>query len=161
MSENTTPDAIREAMASVYETCIERRIERREQSLANAAKFKERGNERQEEGDYVTAAHFHRHAIRMLEEAASDAVEILELCRDFGIEPPDELTGAGWAPVLTHSGVGEGDTSLPFAELPASDAGRIPVVLDAQPGESTSPSASAENPRPQGGLTYRGKHFLP
>lgn len=137
MHPNTTPDSIREMMVQVCLAVIYRRLDTRAKYLAKATRLRLQGDRQQAAGHPIPAAISHREAIRCLESAAEESVVILEICAEFGLESPDELTGAGWAPVFCHSGVGEGDAGIPAA------AG-VPEAAD-------SHLANALNPRPQGG----------
>lgn len=113
MENHNEPDAIREKLAEIAGNCIERRLERRALALLVAAKVRDYGDTAARNGNLIDAARYHQRALALMGEAASAALEALEICRDFGIEAPDEITGAAWIATTEHRGVGEGDEGLP------------------------------------------------
>lgn len=151
MSETHEPAAIREKMLAIVETCIRRKLREATGMRADAEVFKATGDMLHRAGCLEAASQWHNRTISFRNMASTDENVAKSLANAWGIDLEDLKTGTRWAPVLTHSGVGEGDSGLPFAELPASNAGRIPVLLNPGGDERQSPSATAENPRPKGG----------
>ena len=147
MSENQKNDAIRERLAEIAGKCIERRLEKRARALLDASKSKDNGDDALKLGNLLVAASWHRHSLQLLETAASAAYEALELCQDFELDPPDELAGAGWEPVTTHRGVGEGDEGLPDGDPAECQGEKSPAQPEPEPEpECTDPAD--RDPRP-------------
>lgn len=147
MENHNEPDAIREKLAEIAGNCIERRIERRALALLVAAKVRDYGDTAARNGNLIDAARYHQRALALMGEAASAALEALEICRDFGIEPPDELTGAGWALPTEHRGVGEGDAGLPDSEPAPCGCEKSPAEPEPEP-EPEYIDPADRDPRP-------------
>lgn len=147
MSENQQPDAIREKLAEIAENCIERRLEDRAQKILEAARFKDLGDTAIKTGNLYLGALHHRTSLGCLESAAERVIEIIEICREFAIEPPDEITGAGWEPVTTHRGVGEGDEGLPDGEPAECRSEKSPAQPEPEP-EPEYIDPADRDPRP-------------
>lgn len=104
-------------LESIARTLVSRFAASRERNLMRAARLKEAATENEERGHEKTAEFQRAHAIELLERAAEDAFQALELCDTFGITPPGTVADCRWrvtqAPI--HRGVGEGDAGLDHA----------------------------------------------
>lgn len=109
--------AIHARLESIARTLVARFAASREKNLMRAARLKEAATESEERGHEKTAFFQRAHAIELLERAAEDSFQALELCNAFDFTPPDTIADCRWrviqAPI--HRGVGEGDAGLDHA----------------------------------------------
>ena len=156
MSETHEPGSIGDKMLKIAEACIIRFHEKAERHRANGKAYKETGDRLHRAGNITAASYWHNKAIDTEDEARIEERDAEAMAEAWGIEPAELKIGTRWAPILTHSGVGEGDAGLPFAELPASNAEQIPVNLNPEPEPLGKLAASLLD-----GLKLLEAHYVP
>lgn len=109
--------AIHARLESIARTLVARFAASRERNLLRAARLKEAATESEARGHEKTAEFQRAHAIELLERAAEDAFQALELCDSFGFTPPETVADCRWKAIESpiHRGVGEGDAGLDHA----------------------------------------------